>query len=190
MNDPPAGPGGSRRELLATSVLALGAGTLAGCGASQKPHPPRHAPDDVSPADVPVLNRLLDLEYYAIAAYTAAVPLLQGEAAKAAILFLNQELAHAGSLQVLIRRAGAIPNKQRPSYDLGHPTGTVQLIELMHHVERLQVAAYLELIPTLSGGHLKATASAIFSNDAQHLAILRSQLGLDPAPDAFVAATE
>jgi hypothetical protein len=186
----PSDSRGSRRELLAAGAAALAGGALAaGCGGSGRSKP-SEGDASVALSDVPVLNRLLDVEYHAIAAYAAGIPLMSKPAAEPAILFLSQELAHAGSLDVLIRRAGAVPKKQRGSYNLGHPRTTAEVLALLHHVERLELAAYVQLIPRLYEGHVRAAAAAIFANDAQHIAFLRAQLGLEPSPAAFVTGSE
>lgn len=140
----------------------------------------------VARGDVGVLNGLLDLEHQTIAAYTAGIPLLRRPAGKAAKQFLAQELAHAQALSDLVHKAGGKPYKRRSSYDLGHPTTEAQVLALLRDLEAAQLAAYVEMIARLSPGRLRSAVAAIFANDAQHHAVLRSQLGQAPAPAAFV----
>ena len=60
------------------------------------------------------------------------------------------------------------------------------VLRLLHRIETLQLAAYVRAIPLLQLGKVRAAAMALFANDAQHVTILRLQLGLDPVPAAFV----
>jgi bacterioferritin (cytochrome b1) len=137
-----------------------------------------------------MLNRLLALEYHAIAAYTAATPMLTGMAARVSREFLGQEVLHADRLISLIQRAGGHAKQPDASYDLGHPTAQPELMQLLLRVERTQLTAYLRAAPTLSPGSLRATAASIFATQAQHAALWRLQLGQVPAPAALVTGNE
>jgi Ferritin-like domain len=130
-------------------------------------------------ADVALLNHALDLEHQAIAVYTAGIPLLSGKAHAAAKHFLNQELDHAGELAGLIKQAGGKGDKPPVSYDFGHPRSAADILSLLHRVEREQIAAYLQITPSLSPGPVRAAVSTVLANDAQHLAVVRASLGLE-----------
>ena len=175
----------SRRALLTVT----GAFLLAGCGSSRSAS---HAPKGtlVAFADVVLLNRLIDLENIAVAAYTAAVPLLPPHAVPAAKRFLGQELDHVYGLSRLVRDAGGKPHKPPPSYDLGHPRGAGDILQLLHRLETAQLAAYLDTIPRLDPGPVRAMTAAFFANDAQHVSILRAELGRTPLPSALVTGDE
>jgi bacterioferritin (cytochrome b1) len=186
----------SRRRLLsaAGAGLAGAAATLlvTGCGQAAKPLPEQKL-SPTSPAasaDIDVLNHLLDLEHVAISAYTAGTPLLVPDVTKAGSLFLNDELGHAGQLIGLIKQAGGLPNKPAPSYDLGHPQTSKDVLELLHELERQQLAAYLEAIPQLAPGMVRQQVVAVMANDAQHVSVLRASLGLSPVPSALVTGRE
>ncbi len=175
----------SRRTLLRLAGAGA-AGLVVGCaGAASKPRTTHTVTAPASP-DAAILNALLDLEHQAIAAYTAAAPLLRGSARLAAQRFLSQELAHAGELAGLIAEANGKPSKPRSSYDLGHPGSARALLRVLESLERAQVDAYSQAIPVLSSSGTRAAAAAIFANDAQHLAILRLELGQEPAPASIV----
>jgi hypothetical protein len=62
-------------------------------------------------------------------------------------------------------------------------------VALLKRLERLQIRTYLETIPRLSGGRVRAAMAAILANDAQHLAMLRWQAGGPPAPAALVTGS-
>ena len=173
----------SRRQLLS----AAGAGAvLAGCGSSQIGG---GIPDAVLESDVPTLNRLIGVEYHAVAAYVAAIPLLSGTDALFAKQFLSQDLAHIEDLAALVRKTRTRPAASGQVYNLGRPRGRTELLSLLHHVEQVTLRAYLEAIPVLTPGAVKATAASIFANDAQHASLIRGRLGLTPVPQAVVSGT-
>ena len=70
------------------------------------------------------------------------------------------------------------------------PRTEKQVLELLHRLERQQLTLYLDLIPRLTPGKVRAAAAAIFGCDAQHMALVRLQLKLPPAPSPFVTGTE
>lgn len=209
----------SRRRLLAGGALGTAA-ILAGCTSKvkQPSNVPltKHTPG--AKRDVKVLNGLLQLEYHAIAAYTACIPLLPHPAPPppgsnppppkpppknppplelllplsyaAAQQFLSQELAHVTELRGFIHQAGGRREKPRPSYELGHPSSKDDVLHLLHRIEQTQLTAYLEAIPLLSPGKLRGAAAAIFANHAQHIAVWRFELGRRPVPSAFVDGSE
>lgn len=180
----------SRRELLAASTAgAFGAG-VAGCATKITNPTLSKTSLKAAPADVPILNQLLQVEYLAAYAYTAATPLLTGHNVRAAKRFLHQELAHITILDSLIKSAHGKPSAQRPSYPIGHTGGTHDLLAMLHGVESKAMTAYLAAVPKLSHGVVRAIASAILANEGQHLTVLRGRLGLEPVPAALAAAGE
>jgi hypothetical protein len=174
----------SRRALL----TAAGALLAAGCGSASTPHAKKGT--SIAHADIKLLNRLIDLENYATAAYTAAVPLLPPSSVPAAKRFLGQEIDHASGLGALVAEAGGKPIKPRPGYDLGHPHSSQDVMELLRGVEDVLLTAYLDAIPRLTPGPVRAMAAAFFANDAQHASIWRVALGQPPVPAAFVTGGE
>jgi bacterioferritin (cytochrome b1) len=143
-----------------------------------------------SPADLDILVAALDLEHMSIAAYAAGIPLLSGNAQRAGKEFLLQELAHAGSLATLIKQAGGKPSAPQSSYDLGNPRGEADVLALLHTVERRVIAAYLDAIPRLPAGLVRAKLVSILANEAQHIAVVRQQLGLQPVPSPLLTTSE
>jgi hypothetical protein len=170
------------------SITACAAGALAGCGGKHRTQ--GGVTDLVADRDVRLLNGLLELERRAIAAYTAVIPLLAGPEKRAATLFLRQELGHAGMLLALIGHSGGGAAPRAASYPLGRPRGRDGILKLLHDFERAEVAGYLDAIQQLSPGHLRSSAASILADDAQHVSVLRSALGLSATPGAFVTGAE
>jgi hypothetical protein len=177
--------------LLGASGAAGVALALTGCGRS---HPAAaHVstlPEDLKAVDAAIFNGLLDAEHAAAAAYIAGIPLLSDHNQRAAKHFLVQEVAHITQLSNLVSVAHGVPNGPRASYDLGHPRNQTQVLELIHRAERLTIRAYLDAIPKLTPGPPRAAAASILANEAQHISVIRRNLGQDPVPDAVVTAAE
>jgi hypothetical protein len=190
---PPGGADTTRRTLLRTSTGGLAAAAavaLAGCGHSSRRPDVRTIPAPARDADVTILNGLLDLAERTITAYTACVPLFAGHLHEACKQFLNQDLSHAGELYRLIKQAGGDADKPQPSYDLGRPRGRNELVRLLHALENEMVTHYLQALPSLSPGSVRAAIASMLANDAQHVAVLRLSLRLDPIPSPLVTGSE
>jgi hypothetical protein len=170
------------------TALAGGALVLAGCGSGTLRSRVKNGAR-VTSADIEVLNRLLEVEYYGVAAYTAGIPFLPHAQRKAAKQFLGQDVTHASTLAGLIKQGGGKAIRPRASYDLGRPRAS-DILALLHRLEGDQLDAYIQLIPSLSDGRLRSTAAAIMGNDAQHLSVLRATLGLQAVPSALASAGE
>jgi hypothetical protein len=195
VSDPAEADDCSRRWLLKVAgATAGGAATmmLAACGGSHRVRAPTTttATPPVHSRDVNLLNSLLDLEHIAVAAYTAGIPLLSPAGGMAGQRFLTQELSHVGEVSGLVRLAGGVADKGRPSYDLGHPRNGEDVLRLLHQIERAQIQAYLQAIPKVSTPSTRAALAAVLANDAQHLSVLRAQLGRQPVPSALVTGHE
>lgn len=169
----------SRRALLVGAAGAASAVALAGCGGKPLKEKIRSGAS-VPKQDVPILNSMLDIENFGIAAYAAAIPLLEGGASTACKWLLGQELAHAAELTELIKKGGGAPHRPPANFDLGYPKNQAQALVLLERTERIQLQAYLAMIPQLSDGRVRAAVATISANDAQHLAILRQSAGLLP----------
>lgn len=191
-DSPEAGEPGSesRRGLLRAAGAGLGAAIVAGCGGSTSIRAQVHDSESLLGTDVNLLNSLLHLEHLAIAAYTAGTPLLDPSTVKAGRLFLNDELFHAGSLAGWIKAAGGTPIKPEPSFDLGHPRTSQEVLALLHQVEAQQIAAYIEALPYLAPAVVRTSVAAILANDAQHVAVVRAALGQPPVPSPLVTGRE
>ena len=181
----------SRRQLLGATGAAGLALALAGCG---RAHPAAvhvaKLPPNLKAVDAAIFNALIDAEYVVAAAYIAGIPLLSDHNLRAAKHFLVHEISHITQLSNLVNVAHGVPNGPRASYDLGHPRSQTQVLDVIHRAEQATIRAYLDAIPKLSPGAPRAAAASILANEAQHVSVVRRNLGLDPVPDAVVTATE
>jgi hypothetical protein len=180
VSSPPGTHLPSRRALLAGAASAAGATALAGCGGKPLRDKIRGGAT-VPHTDVDVLNALLGVENYAIAAYAAAIPLLKrGIGESVGKQFLSHELAHAAELTEMIKDGGGKAIRPQASYNLGNPRTAAEGLALLQLAERAQLRAYLEMIPAVAGGRIRAAVATIYANEAQHMAVLRGQLGQPP----------
>jgi rubrerythrin len=177
----------SRRRFFARSGVAVAGASatfLAACSDDTKLAP--LGPDESDEADVEILNAALDLEHMAVAAYTAGAPLLKGEVRTAGKLFLEQEREHADGLASAIKKAGGKPNRALASYDFPELRSQADVLRFAVDLENTAIAAYVDALPKLGDGALRATAASIIANEAEHIAVLLGALGLEQVPDAFV----
>jgi rubrerythrin len=166
------------------------AALLAACGTHKRTAAASRGSDvstnTTATADVAVLNLALDVENLAVAAYSAGVKLLTGEALKLGQAFLMQETEHVNALSEAIKLLGGTPNPPKPSYDLGKLATQKDFLRLAVRIESSAIAAYIDAIPKFTMPVLRATAAAIVTNEAEHLAVLRGALNRPPVPAAFV----
>jgi hypothetical protein len=182
----------SRRALLTGAGAALAGGTiaLAGCGSAETgKQAVKETPASVRHQDIAVLSRALALERRTVAAYIAGMPLLTRPQRTATRQFLAEELQHTGELISLIRAAGGKAPPRADSYALGHPTDGPGVLALLHSLESLQISSYLQWIPQLSPGPVRAAVASILTVDAQHLSMVRVLEGQMPVPGPFVTGS-
>ncbi len=180
----------SRKRFLAGAALGAGA-LLAGCGEDSGGGTERGS----GARDVTVLNDALDREHASVALYQSGLSFTRGRERAALKTLLAQEREHVRGLREAIRDLGGAPRsalalsayRKRLRFD---GVGGAAFLRLATRVEADTIAAYLELLPTLSDGRLRQTAAAIMADEAQHAAILTGLA--DPgrpvaqAPSAFV----
>jgi bacterioferritin (cytochrome b1) len=139
-------------------------------------------------ADVDILNGAIDLENTAIAAYAAAAKLLTGQALALGKLFLTHEEAHADGLSKAVEQLGGTPNQPQADYEpiVGNAKTPTAMLKLALMLEKTAVAAYIDAIPKLTDPKLRQTMASIVTDEAEHITVLRTTLGLAPVPTAFV----
>jgi rubrerythrin len=181
-----ADPRSRRAFLRQAGVVTVGSSAvfLAACGKKKSSKPNEEA----AKRDAEILNGALDLEHTAIAVYTAGAPLLKGDVLKLGRQFLSQEKEHADALETAIRDAGGRPNRPKPSYDFPSVTDQAGTLKLATMIENVAIAAYLDAIPRLASGDLRATAASIVTSEAEHLSVLLGAQGRPQVPNAFVGA--
>ncbi|MBL8151195.1 MAG: ferritin-like domain-containing protein [Blastocatellia bacterium] len=145
--------------------------------------------------DVKILNIALGLEHQAIAAYKAGAGLLSGDVLNVAVKFLKQHEEHRDGLAATVKKLGGKPEEAKSSYDVAKIAEGVGVKELKAATDVLKLAAKLEaqatsayygVLPKIADRNIAQVAASIMADEAIHTALLRSALGEDPAPTAFV----
>jgi rubrerythrin len=188
----------SRRRFFAFSGVSLGAAGgavfLGACGDDDETTSSSMSSSSSSDgsADADILNSALELEYTAIAAYTAGAKLLKGDVLAAGEEFLAQEQEHADGLVTAITDLGGMPvePKMDDEYDFPKLTSQEDVLNFATELENAAIAAYVDAIPKLTEPELRVTAAQIVTNEAEHVSVLLGALGEPQVPDAFVTGTQ
>ena len=174
-------------SLLATVLSILAALVIVGCGGSATADgtTPGHRAPVPSIADATALNTVLAADQRAAAALVAAGPLLAGNARHADGWFLGQELTHAGVLRSLVAMLGGVAHSPALDYHFRDPRSVAQVLALLRSVEGAQLEADGAAIAHIDRGWLRARVAALAADDAQQLAVVRFESGLQPSGSAF-----
>ncbi len=179
----------SRRRLFGMAGVSLAGGSaafLAACGDDTKNPNIVTGPDESDDADVEILNSALDLELMAVAAYKAGAGRLRGSALQTVKGFLEQEQEHVDGLGAAIRDLGGTPNVAKADYAFPRLRSERDVLRFAIDLENTAIAAYIDALPKISQGDLRATAAGILTCEAEHIAVLLGALGEPQAPEAFV----
>jgi rubrerythrin len=137
--------------------------------------------------DAQLLNEAYRLEQTAIASYEGGARLLTGGAAALVTRFLDHERRHAERLEQVIRASGGEPVRvEEPLAESPNLRTPRDFLEFAVEAEGEAIFTYTELLPRLSQPRLRSEIASILTNEAQHAAALRLELGQTPVPDAIV----
>ncbi|MGK2741192.1 ferritin-like domain-containing protein [Tepidicaulis sp. LMO-SS28] len=144
-----------------------------------------------SETDVTILNSAVSAEWQAIAAYELAGSsgLLTASVAGLAKTFQDHHKQHADALIGAVRALGGAAPVEPEAYDFSaHPLNNERdILEFAAGLEKGAVSAYLGAVPILEDRELAKVAASILGDEAMHWAVLRSALGQEPVPSAFVS---
>ena len=145
-------------------------------------------------ADAAILGRLLEIEQALAVAYEAAAAsdIVDAEVEPALELFADQEREHAETLaSALADLGGTPPGPPRPDEVNGLEKLLSQsaMLEFFVAREREAIALYGEAATLLAVPDLLKTGAQIVGNEAQHLVVLRQQLGEEPVSEVFTSGT-
>jgi len=180
----------SRRTFLGDSGLLLSASAialLAGCetlAAGQKKSGGSGA------NDITILNTALGAEREAVAAYQLGADsgLLEPGVKAVALKFQGHHKAHADLIAATVSKLGGRPPEPKSSYDfpVDKLKNQTDVLRFAAQLEQGAVSAYLGAVPLFDNRDLSRAAASILGDEAMHWAVLRSVLGEDPVPAAFV----
>lgn len=143
--------------------------------------------------DIEILNKALDAEHFAIAAYglAAGTGLLSEGVIKVAKAFQSHHGQHASKITETIISLGGDPIKalSHGEYAAKMPTNIVDEKSIIHYALTLEKGAaitYLNAIPEFENHKIMQAAASILGDEAMHWAALRNALGLTPVHISFI----
>ena len=179
-----------RAALLATAclLLALALGACGGGGddsgestvVAEKEH------------DADVLNQILGRQRAAVEAYGGVLPDLDGAALALAIQFRAQEQEHSVALLEALRDLGGAEEVEQETIEPGELRTEADRLRFLYEIESATIEDEIGAIGRLEFGSPRALLAATVANHAQHLALLRRELGAKPlklVPSAFENGT-
>lgn len=147
----------------------------------------------MSNKDIEILNKGLEAERFAVAAYelAAGTGLLSDGVIEVAKTFQSHHGQHAHKLHETILGLGGEPVKalSQEEYAKKLPPGLVDEKTIVHYALTLEKGAtitYLNAIPEFENKKLAQAAASILGDEAMHWAVLRNALGLIPVHISFI----
>lgn len=144
--------------------------------------------------DIELLNRSLSGEYFGISAYEVAIQsgLLDDNVRQVARQFQRDHEQHADALVEAIQESGGIPDARKTWDEMAAEFPPPPLKD---QEDVLRYAAYLEssgasaevvAVSRLNSPEFRKLVASIAGVEAMHWAVLRSALGENPVPEAFI----
>jgi hypothetical protein len=185
-------PGGATRRaaLLAATCLAL-ALALGACGGGDDESGESTVVTEKE-HDAEVLNQILGRQRAAIGAYDRVLPRLEGPALALATQFRAQEQEHTVALLEALRDLGGVEEVEDEVIEPGELQTEADRLRFLYEVESVTIDDEIGAIGRLDFGAPRALLTAIVANQAQHLVLLRRELGAKPlkwVPGAFEDGT-
>ncbi len=138
--------------------------------------------------DADVLNQILGRQRAVIGAYDAVLPGLRGRARIFATRFRAQEQEHSVALLQALRDLDGSEEVEDEEIDPGEPRTEADRLRFLYEVESESIEDGIGAIGRLDFGSPRALMTTIAANQAQHLVLLRRELGVKPVewvPSAF-----
>lgn len=132
--------------------------------------------------DVTILNGAIELEQQAQWTYAAAAKsgLLKPEVVTVATKISGQHGAHEAALTEAVKKLGGTAPKAKDSYPLPELKSQEDVLKYALKLETMATNAYFDAFTKLSDKALKMAGVSIMNDEAQHVAVLRGALGMDP----------
>lgn len=180
-----------RAGLIAAAIvlLALGLGACGGGGGDASGESPVALEKE---HDAEILNQILGRQRAAIDAYDRTLPGLDGAALALATQFRAQEQEHTVALLQALRDLDGVEAVEDEAIESDELRTEAARLRFLYEVESATIEDEVGAIGRLEFGSPRALLSAIVANQAQHLALLRRQLGAEPlewVPSAFEDGT-
>lgn len=143
--------------------------------------------------DIEILNKALNAERFAIAAYeiAAGTGLLSEGVIQVAKTFQNHHGQHAHKIHETIKSLGGEVAKalSQDEYAKQLPSDLINEKSIIHYALTLEKGAtitYLNAIPEFENHKIAQAAASILGDEAMHWSVLRNALGLVPVHISFI----
>jgi len=176
----------SQRRGLGRVAVFLFAVAIAVSGCGRSGH--GAATDSDKAADVEVLNSVLSQELTTVAAYEQALAQLRGGTLAVVGQLHGQDQAHLDAITKAIRGVGGETEAEAGELESPGPKSREEALLLVYEEENAALGQALDATPHLNTPAPRMLAASLAASHAQHLTVLRQQLGAKLAasvPDAF-----
>lgn len=144
--------------------------------------------------NIQMLNKGIDLEYMAVAAYETAIGSgkLNNEVSSVARNIQSQHSDHANKLSEFVQQLGGQPAERQSTEEYAKRlpadklTSQESILHLAAHLEKMATIGFLQQVAELEDRKMAQAISSISSDEAMHWAVLRSTLGENPIPVSFI----
>jgi hypothetical protein len=180
---------GVRRALLLALAIGVAVAGLAACGGGGGDTSSASAEKE---ADAEVLNEILGRQEAAVVAYDHALHGLGGHSLASARLFRVQEQEHLDAILRSLRSLVAEADPPSEPIDVAGLKSEAEYLNFLYELESGTIAIELTAIAKLTTPSARMMLAATVANQAQHLVLLRRELGADPAesvPGPFESGT-
>lgn len=165
-----------RRALLAAGASLAVVAVLGGCGGGGGTT--TSVPD--KEGDARILNEVLSRQLGVIDAYEHGMRGLGGFDLATARLFHAQEQEHVDAIVKALRGLGGKAEAEPEEIDASGLKSRADYVEFLYEMESATIDAELSAISKLSAAWPRSLLASIVANQAQHLVLLRSELGAKP----------
>jgi hypothetical protein len=176
---------GVRRALLLAVTAVILAALFAACGGGGA-GTSSSATDKA--ADAEILNEILTRQSAAVDAYDRSLRGLGGQSLLTARLFRAQEQEHVDAILKALRALGVAAEPGDETIDSSGLKSEAEYLNFLYELESATIESELSAIARLTGPALRALFATTAANQAQHLVLLRRELGARPAetvPEPF-----
>jgi hypothetical protein len=171
--------GAVRRALLLLAASAVIALFLAACGGGEQTDRTTTAVPDKE-GDAEILNEILSRQTAAVEAYGVVLPALRGRALVAARLFRAQEQEHVDGTLKALRGLGEEAEPLPEPIEAEGLESQDDYLTYFYEIESATIEAEVSAINKLTSPATRALLAATAANQAQHVVLLRQDLGAKP----------
>ncbi|HEX8689451.1 MAG TPA: ferritin-like domain-containing protein [Solirubrobacterales bacterium] len=175
-----------RAALLFLALLAL---LAPGCGKSGQ----GAETDPEKGSDAELLNAALAQELTLLEAYTNVPAPLAGRFGAVGRQFRAHEQEYVNAITKALRGLGGETEAEAAAIDRTRLESEDEFLALAYELENVALATYLDAAPRLFTDAPSTLAASLAAAHAQHLVVLRQELGATPAqaiPEAFESGEE